>query len=623
MKRDDLEIFFSNIISALKTEEEKARFTKYFYNSFLAGDTVLYQKNIAEFKNFDNEWITTLESYLPSIDKIIKSPKSTLKYDEEIIIIEKAKKVTSTSIRHLAANSHLIKDVDEDGDIIPKKILSSQAEVEYAIYENRFIMTLIQRLSKFVGNRYEVIKSNIESFQRTHLNITSNFDINSNNVNLSLDMVVKSEAENNALKQRNEALLDRVTKMVRNISGYMNSPFMRELAGKKPVTPPIMKTNIILKNPDFRNAYNLWLFLDRYNALVYDIDVQEKDLELDPSYINNINQLALLTYAFVMYNQESRKEEYAKEDMVHYVRKATKIIRTHPRDVVNDPDGIAMEDNTVNEYYLDQNQRLFKKSLSELLGEDISYEDALKKAMTQTMDITNSLYKSVFELNPAMRAEVDDVFEKTDLEKELEEARKRAEIARIIRETKEQDYKETIELEKDQLKEIGNINSEIIRQKAEKRKLAKEKAKREKLSAEVKESRSEKAEAKEGKKILQKSIEEISEIKQTLELEQKEINKKLIDQANKALIAAEKEKAKIERAEELARLKAERKLAIQKERELFREHRTQIRAKYKDLQKSIIENEKIARQVEIDKLHQKYKMIKEQELEKVRLRMMQ
>src|SRR5690554_6430922 len=105
-----------------------------------------------------------------------------------------------------------------------------------------------------------------------------------------------------------------------------------------------------------------------------------------------------------------------------------------------------MEDNTINEYYLDQNQKLFKKTLLDLFGDNISYVDALKTAMKQTLDITNSLYKSVFELNPQLRSEVENMFAKTDLEKLLAEAKKKAEIAKIIRETKEADFKETIDL---------------------------------------------------------------------------------------------------------------------------------------------------------------------------------
>lgn len=618
MKKDDLYVFYNNISKEIKNNEDNERYMKYFFNSFLAGDTSVYHKSIAEFKNFDNEWIEKLEELLPSIDKIISQPKSTLRYDEEIIIIEKAKKVTSTSIRHLAANSHLIKDIDDNGDIIPNKILTANPEVEYGIYENRFIMTLINRLVTFVGNRYEVIKSNIQSYEKKHINLTSNFDFNNNNVNLNIDMVVKSEADDSELKQRNEKLFARVTKLFQTVHGFLTSPFMRELAGKKPVKPPIMKTNIILKNPDFRNAYKLWLFLDKYNALVYDVDVQEKDLDLDPKFVASLNELALLSYAYIRYNQESRKEEYASKQSVEYTRKATKIVRVHPKDVVDNPDAIAMEDNTINEYYLDQNQKLFKKTLLDLLGDNISYEDALKTAMKQTLDITNSLYKSVFELNPQLRSEVENMFAKTDLEKSLAEAKKKAEIAKIIRETKEADFKETIDLEKQQLEIIHAISSEMLEKAKRRKKKIKDEVDKVKVVVVDQETITDPGELNERKIQVLKTIENLAQLKKDLYEEQKQFNEELEKIVDQELIAAEKERAKLEREELKRKMEEERERALERERQMYRETRDKIRAKYKELQEQIIRAEAERREAEIKKLQEQFRIRREEEIEKLK-----
>lgn len=613
-RRDDLDSFYNHIQKLLKTTEEQEKFTDYFYRCFLAGDTVVYQKNIAEFKNFDNEWIKTLETFMPSLQKIVKSPKSTLRYDEEIVPIEKVRKVNNKSIMHLAANSQFIKTVDEEGNIIPQKMLTSHAEVDYAIYENRFIMTLINRLSIFVGNRYEVIKSNIESKQRNHINFKSGFNINRTEVFLDLDLIVKSDIEDSLLKQRNEALLDRVTKMVRAVSGLRNSPFMKELADAKPVMPPIMKTNIILKNPDFRNAYNLWLFLDSYNALIYDIDVQEKDLNIDAAYLSDLNQLALLAYGFILYNQESRQDIYADADTVEYVRKATKIVKIHPKDIVDNPDAIQMEDNTINEYYLDQNQKIFKTNLVDLLSrENLSYEDALKRAMTQTMDITNSLFKSVFENKPEMIDEFADLKPK-DLEADLEEAQKRAGIAKIIRETKEVDLKKSIELEQAQLKEIEGLQTEMIKSKSFKRKLVKDKG----ITLSKEEKSKQKLDRLQQKKIILTSIAELSSMKRELVQAQKELNDKLLKEADKELIAAERARAKIERQEELERLRQERREQLAQQRAYYKEQKELIRSKFKEMREKILENEKLARENELERLREEYQRIKEEKMRELR-----
>jgi len=604
-------------MTALNGAAQKEKFTEYFYRCFLAGDTVVYQKNIAEFKNFDNEWIKTVEMYLPSLEKITKNPKSTLRYEEEIVPIEKVKKVTKDSVKHLAMHSENIKDIDENGNVIPSKLLTTHAEVDYTIYENRFIMTLINRLAVFVGNRYEVIKSNINSKQRNHLNFKSGFQINQTEVTFDLDLIIKSDIEDNLLKERNEALLDRVTKLMRGVLGLKNSPFMAEMKNAKPVLPPIMKTNIILKNPDFRNAYSLWLFLDSYNALIYDIDVQEKDLEIDSRYLMDLNQLALLCYSFILYNQKTRREVYADADTVQYVRKSTKIVRIHPQDVVEDPDAIQMEDNTINEYYLDQNQKIFKKNLVDLLSvEGLSYEEALRKAMFQTMDITNSLYKSVFETKPEILDEFANL-KPRDLEKDFEEVKQRASIAKIIRETKEVDYRKSIDLEKQQLEELADIQTQLIKSKSFKRKLVKDKKVPTEKDDELRKARAKKLA---DKKIIIQAIQELGEMRKELFETKREITERLLKETEKELIAAERARAKIEREEELERLRQERREQLAQQRAFFEEQKRLICEKYKQLCAMILEKEKATREAQIKELHEEYARIREAKIAELKQR---
>ena len=52
------------------------------------------------------------------------------------------------------------------------------------------------------------------------------------------------------------------------VQGLKGTEFMRALAKARDVLPPIMKTNIILHNPDFKLAYGLWLYLDRVDGIL-------------------------------------------------------------------------------------------------------------------------------------------------------------------------------------------------------------------------------------------------------------------------------------------------------------------------------------------------------------------
>lgn len=615
-KRDDLDTFYSYIMSSLITAEEKENFPRYFYNSFLAGENIVYHKSIAEIKKFNDDWITTLETYFPSIDKIIGNPFSTLRQEEEIVPIEKARKVNSASIKHLAANTHLIKEV-VDGEVIPKKILTSHSEIEYGIYENRFIMTLINRLITFLSNRYEVVKSNIESYERKHLNLKSKFNIFESEVAMDIDLVFKESVDNEEVKEKSKIYLSRVTNLTRMVAGYKNSPFMKMMDGQKPVKPPIMKTNIILKNPDFRNAYNLWLFLDHCDSIFYDIDVEERDLDVAPAYMYNLNQIALITYALVLYNQNLSKKNYDASNLIKYERKATKLVKTHAKDVVENPSAIVIEDNTINEYYLEQNKRVFKQKLEELLGEDIPYEEALKKALTQTIGITNSLFQSVFDM--AQEEDLMEAVEKKNLIDKLVDAKKKARIAQIIRETKEADYKESVNLEKNQLKEISRINTRIIKESQKIRRQLQDKAKKKRLAKQLEATRQDRDAAKEKRKELTENLRAVKDqVESEIVKEEKKINEQLLKQAEKELIAAEKARARAERKEVMRQLREERKKALEAERRRFQEHRALIREKFKEMRDKIVAFEKKRREQEILQLREKYRQIREQEFNRIR-----
>ena len=45
-----------------------------------------------EYKRFDENWLSNLETFFPSILQITKDLKSSLRYEEEILPIEKNKK---------------------------------------------------------------------------------------------------------------------------------------------------------------------------------------------------------------------------------------------------------------------------------------------------------------------------------------------------------------------------------------------------------------------------------------------------------------------------------------------------------------------------------------------------
>jgi DNA repair protein SbcC/Rad50 len=559
-KISDLRKFHEELNTVYYELEKDHEFPNHFYQALLSGENSVYQKSISEIKTFHEEWIGTIESYFNSLDKISKDPKSGLKYLQEVEAIEKAKKVNSDSIRHLASHTHLIKEV-KHGDVIPKKILTTQAEINYAIYENRFVMTLINRLFDFVNQRYELVKSNVDSYNNKYFNFKSEFDMRESHIDFEINMKIKEDLENESINRQSHELLRRIEFLLKRVNGLKTSVFMETLKNAKPVIAPIMKTQIITKNVDYKNCYNLWLFLDKYNTLNFDLNILEQNLTFDRYYMRNIYQTVLTAFTTVYGNQKALEDHYQYVDVQEYKKKSPKVIKKTLDELMSSADPFVLENTQINQYFLDQNKQVFKERLNKALEESSSYDIALRKAMRETIQITNALFQDFFELGEEDESE-ESFFQrmvKSDLEDELTKAKDKARIARVIRETKEVDYNSAIRLEKRMLREIERIDKEIIKQtKRKNMELAKKMAIEERI-------RLERESLDSNQQALTEYLEFVSNTKQLLADEHRDVQDKIKEKAKlikieeKRIIELEKKKARDQYVASMKKLKDKQK----------------------------------------------------------------
>ena len=78
-----------------------------------------YEKNDVDF-----EWLTIIEETVRYLDNILRSPNRFIVNEEEVVQIEKARKITVESIKHLSKHTNFIQEIEENGDVKPSKILN-------------------------------------------------------------------------------------------------------------------------------------------------------------------------------------------------------------------------------------------------------------------------------------------------------------------------------------------------------------------------------------------------------------------------------------------------------------------------------------------------------------------
>jgi hypothetical protein len=251
-------------------------------------ENTVFQNRREESKIYDEKWIDNLDAGFEAIDMIIKNPRTFIKEDAQVVLAALAKRITSESVRNLAMHSEYVRDIDDQGNVTPDKILSISTEEDYQIYENRFVMTLIKKLVIFIERRYQFIRDHGETTDSDLLVIHNVTEIDG--VTYEVDARVKASkpSDDNGQRQHNADLLDRILRLRDRASFYLTCPFMKKMAGAKPVHNPLAMTNMLMKSPVYHKAYELWKFIDSYEKLGIDYSVKETAQSFDDAYYSEI-----------------------------------------------------------------------------------------------------------------------------------------------------------------------------------------------------------------------------------------------------------------------------------------------------------------------------------------------
>jgi len=217
------------------------------------------------------EWLDEIEYACPFIDNVIRQPKIALVRQEEVTKIEKAKKINVSSVKDLSRHTEYIKKHDKaTGDIEPEKILDIRNEETFNTYENRFLYTLYNQLVRFVLSKEEELNNfNIRDektleYKAKTYTLGDKVDIQ---IKISTESLPTNKVDKKLAEQVKGAKL-RLKRVKDYMSSWQRSEMIKSLdRAKVPfVNPPIKKTNVILKNPNFRVAAALWEYLNKYES---------------------------------------------------------------------------------------------------------------------------------------------------------------------------------------------------------------------------------------------------------------------------------------------------------------------------------------------------------------------
>ena len=262
---------------------ENDRYFQYLFEIVQAGNNTIRQNNRVLHKVVDERWLTVVEEGLTSIFNIVDKPRRFIATTEEVVSVALARKITADSVRHLSQNTQFI-TTNAKGDIQPTKVLNVTTEESFDLYENRFVYHLIQRLFAFVDKRTDVIFWSTGDETCNTMCMESKIDDAYEEISYKVEMTVKNRqsfAENDNDNMDLFKRIDRVRRMSRTLRA---SSFCDIMNGCAKVRSPIQRTNLMMKDPDYRNCYKLWQFIESYDEVGYSIEEQDTALEFDEEY---------------------------------------------------------------------------------------------------------------------------------------------------------------------------------------------------------------------------------------------------------------------------------------------------------------------------------------------------
>ena len=219
----------------------------------------------------DMEWVEMIEGKLPYIEKAIDEQRKFIEEYKEVDRIDKVKQVGKDAVQHLTQHANLIMAIEDDGSVIPERLLNTHREDSFATYENRFLHTLIHNCISFVEARFRALQD-APNDSSSKMNIEREIRIGHEVFGFNLEHhAEKHERDKIDRDEELSGLTDyeRIERIRMTLDDFCNTDLIKSLNGCIKVKSPINKTNCIKQDPAFKQCYDLWVFIEAYRKTGY------------------------------------------------------------------------------------------------------------------------------------------------------------------------------------------------------------------------------------------------------------------------------------------------------------------------------------------------------------------
>lgn len=324
--RDAVQTTYEKMINGQNPELENDAFYKYFFNLLETGMNYCKFMNVKLIKSIDEEWVNEIEEALPALYEVVMNPRKFIEEQREVVNIAMARNINAESVRHLIQHSDMIDKYDESGNVVPNRILNVFKEESYNVYENRFVCTLLAELQQFVNKRYNVIFEQSKDELGTFFEMESRVDNYTETVEYKFQVKIRDKQTDLDNEKDNTNIFFRIAKIYKTVNSLVNTEFVRIMRSYPAVRHPIVKTNVIGKNKNYKACHKLWNFIYTYDKVGYRVELVKQEPVISRQFEKEIYNSFIWNYA-MLHNQveetskvDVNRDKIQKETDIKYIR---------------------------------------------------------------------------------------------------------------------------------------------------------------------------------------------------------------------------------------------------------------------------------------------------------------
>ena len=187
--------------------------------------------------------------------------------------------------------------------------MSDISEETIDLYENRFICSLVDRIAKLLAQARHYYLDQIKSLDDYRAVAALNREYNYSTASFPFfNKITKRRQyidQDAAYRKKLEDELENINKLFKHVRLIKRSDFYRILHKKRRVSDPIQKTNILMFEFNYNQAYKLWIYLNQLH--------QEEKLDLNVDTTEDETERYYYLYTFLCliaaFNDMGFKEE--------------------------------------------------------------------------------------------------------------------------------------------------------------------------------------------------------------------------------------------------------------------------------------------------------------------------